>query len=219
MNNGRKKISMQFSWKSVVIACLFLAALFLFALIANEVVNEKEEVIDKIVSSYFLQHSNVGLINAMRYVSFFGSAYFLFPSYVVLAVYFILKKRTHLAVAISTVGLSSYFLEQAMKHFFHRKRPSLPVIKSLTTYSFPSGHTFSSFIFCSILGYLIWHSALPVNTKRLIMVLLLLVPFIIGLSRIVLNVHYVSDVVAGFCLGVVWIITCSWILIKLNIAQ
>lgn len=219
MNNGRKKISMQLSWKSVIVACVFLTALFLFAFIANEVVNEQEDAIDKIVSSYFLQHSGTQLINVMRCVSFFGSAYFLFPAYIILAAFFIIKKNLRYALAVCTVGLSSYLTEQGMKHFFHRNRPTLPVIKSLTTYSFPSGHTFSSFIFCSIAGYLIWQSTLSLNSKRLLMVLLLFVPVIIGLSRIVLNVHYVSDVAAGLCLGVVWITICFWVLRKLNIAR
>ena len=100
-----------------------------------------------------------------------------------------------------------------LKHFFHRHRPPLPIIKGVSGYSFPSGHALSSFIFFSILMYLAWNEPMPQARKYAVMVFLFFCPLAIGLSRVVLNVHYATDVTGGFCLAIVWVIL-SFIILK-----
>ena len=73
-------------------------------------------------------------------------------------------------------------------------------------YSFPSGHSFSSFVFCSIAAYLICNGTLSYLWKSGITFLLLSFSLAIGLSRLVLNVHYATDVTASFLLAVIWLI-------------
>jgi len=93
-----------------------------------------------------------------------------------------------------------------LKQFFHRHRPQLPIIKGISGYSFPSGHSLSSFVFCAILIYLLWKGAMHISTKIALTILLVLCPLLIGLSRIILNVHFATDVIGGFCLAAIWVI-------------
>jgi undecaprenyl-diphosphatase len=60
--------------------------------------------------------------------------------------------------------------------------------------------------FYGLLIYLVWRNIQNKTVKWLITILLLLIIFFIGLSRIYLRVHYPTDVMAGFCLGVIWLI-------------
>jgi len=107
-----------------------------------------------------------------------------------------------------------------LKELFHRQRPDLPLIKSIaSTYSFPSGHALSSFIFCSIVIDLIWESASGRVWKWLFSILLLLFSFTIGISRIVLKMHYATDVIAGFCLGIAWVIISFRVIKKINFKE
>ena len=75
-----------------------------------------------------------------------------------------------------------------------------------TGYSFPSGHSITSIVFYGYLVYLIYKY---INNKKikipLMIFLILLIPTI-GLSRIYLGVHYTSDVLCGFLLGIVYLI-------------
>jgi undecaprenyl-diphosphatase len=103
-----------------------------------------------------------------------------------------------------------------LKEYFHRKRPDLPVIRSLHNYSFPSGHALSSFIFCSVLIYLIWKGGMRNVWKWILSVLLILFSICIGISRIVLRYHYPTDVIAGFCLALAWVILSLWLERKLT---
>src|SRR5215471_13373397 len=152
----------------------------------------------------------------MRVFTFFGTIQFLIPAYAFLVAWFVSKKKYRIATDIAIVSISSSALMFALKDYFHRARPELPIIKSFSTYSFPSGHALCSFIFCSILIYLIDVSGVKGIWKWIFSLLLLLFSFIIGVSRIILRMHYPTDVIAGFCLGIVWVILCFWLLKKIN---
>ncbi|MHA4810891.1 phosphatase PAP2 family protein, partial [Flavitalea flava] len=130
--------------------------------------------------------------------------------------YFLIKKNKRYALFITILVLSSTGLMAALKQVFHRQRPQIPIIKGLTTYSFPSGHTLSAVIFCSIVGYLVWDSKMRPIWKGLLIAVLLLLALIVGFSRIALNVHFATDVIAGFCLGVLWVILSFWFMKRWN---
>ena len=216
MQTQKEKLVKQISLKILAVAGLFLLSLFVFAYIADEAVLEHEDVFDNNVHAFFLAHSTPGFIQLMRDFTFLGSSYFLLPAYIVLILFFVIKKRYRYAIDISIIALSSFFLMQLLKQVFHRKRPDLPIIKGITSFSFPSGHSLSSFIFCSIVAYLVCNSAIRTIYKAMLTILLLLLAVTIGISRVVLNVHYATDVIAGFCLGVMWVILSFWIIRKIN---
>lgn len=102
---------------------------------------------------------------------------------------------------IFSLGLTSLMGEGIIKHAVKRVRPchSLEddeqLIKKPKYYSFPSGHTASSFSVVSVVVF----SQCPFY----VIVPIFLVASIIGFSRVYLRVHYLTDVVVGFFLGIV----------------
>ncbi len=220
MKNKIKKLLGLISLELLVVVALFIGSLFIFALIAHEVVYENEDVFDQKTFSFLSSYSSDGFFNIMKFFTFFGSIQFLLPAYILLVLYYFIKKKFRYCIDITIISLSSTGLMFALKEFFHRHRPDLPLIKSIaTTYSFPSGHALSSFIFCSTLIDLIWEGTLRPVWKWLFSILLLLFSFTIGISRIVLKMHYATDVIAGFCLGVVWVIISFRVVKKINFKQ
>ena len=113
---------------------------------------------------------------------------------------------------ISLIALSSTGLMLALKNITHRHRPELSIIKGITNYSFPSGHALSAFIFCGIFVYITWHSQLAPYLKWLYSILLFMFGTMIAFSRIILKVHYPTDIIASFCLGIVWTVTSLWLM-------
>ena len=216
MDKQSKWLLQRISLELLVLAALFLGSLFIFAYIAHEAVFEREDVFDTRVHTYLLAHTTPELIEVAKGFSFIGSSLFLLPTYILLIGILIIFQRKRYALDISIVALSSFLMMQLLKQVFHRKRPNLPIIKAIHTYSFPSGHALSSFIFCSILAYLVWQGKARTVYKWVLTVLLLLLAVAIGISRIVLNVHFATDVIAGFCLGVMWATLSFWIIRKIN---
>ncbi len=200
--------------KLVLVSVAFLASMFAFAVLAHEIVFENEDKFDYRVAEFLQSRVDGQLISFMRIITFFGSTYFLLPAYVMLVAWLFFKHQKREAINIIIIAVSSEVVLFALKATYQRIRPDLPILRSLKTYSFPSGHALSSFIFCSILAYLVWESGLRRAYKGIIISLLLVLSVLVGISRIILRMHYATDVIAGFCLGIAWVIFSFWIMKK-----
>ncbi len=211
-----RKVVEIISLKVLLVGILFILSLFFFALIAHEAVLENEKVFDDKVFAFFSSISTQSFISTMKFFTFFGSSLFLLPAYFVLVGYLLFRKKFRYAIDISIIGIISTALIFTLKQVFHRQRPDLPIIKGITTYSFPSGHALSSFIFFSILIFIIQYGNWKKVYKWIMTFLLLIFSITIGVSRIALRAHYPTDVIASFCLGIVWVIVSLWLLSKIN---
>ena len=108
-----------------------------------------------------------------------------------------------LSLAVSTGGTILFtFLG---KLAFHRPRPAEAVLLE-NSYSFPSGHASIAVGFYGFLGYLWIRSATGIRPGINRSLVTLIVILAIGLSRIVLGVHYLSDVWAGYLVGAGWLV-------------
>ncbi|MEO6731375.1 MAG: phosphatase PAP2 family protein [Ferruginibacter sp.] len=194
------------SSRQIVALLLLIIALTVFCLLSHEVVIENEDWFDSRVFTFFKSYSLPWIVNIFRCISFFGSDYFLLPAYVILVVTVFFKSDKAAAIDIALLGIGSTLLLFGLKTAFARVRPPFPLLIALKNYSFPSGHAVSSFIFFSVLAWLVWNTGIPQKWKWLVSFLLLLLIMAIGVSRIVLRYHYASDVVAGFSLGMVCMI-------------
>ena len=206
----------QISLQTITVSTLFLGSLLAFTYIANENVTEHETKFDENVISYVAVHTTPLLVKTMQIITFFGSIQFLLPCYILIITYFLLKRNKKTAINIAVIALSSTSAVFLLKQLFQRNRPGLPLIENAVGYSFPSGHSLSSFVFCSILAYILWSSSLKKVWKYAASVLLLLFSISIGVSRIILNVHFATDVIAGFCLGIIWVLVSFWIMNKIQ---
>lgn len=107
--------------------------------------------------------------------------------------------------SLGVIGISGIF-NSLIKLLFMRERPTLEHLVTEHSYSFPSGHSTASMV---LYGTLIFFVPLFIqNTylKRGVQVLLGICIVLIGMSRIYLGVHFPSDIVGGFSLGLGWLL-------------
>ncbi len=96
-----------------------------------------------------------------------------------------------------------------LKTFFARPRPELGVFTE-TSFSFPSGHAAGSVASLAMMVYVLWRVGwLKAPSASLLAVT---VVFLVGLSRIYLVEHYLSDVLAGYLVGAMWSIGAIWLI-------
>ncbi len=106
-----------------------------------------------------------------------------------------------LNLLLSTIG------NTVLKLIFLRERPSdFPLIQE-SGYSYPSGHSMISMAYYGFLIYIVWQTDWSKKAKIIFSICLGLIIFLIGCSRIYLRVHYPSDVVAGFAISFVYLLT------------
>ena len=129
---------------------------------------------------------------------------------------YLLFKNWKRALEIAAIGIGGFVVNYLMKLSFHRLRPPNPLIDKLENFSFPSGHATSAFIFYGLLTYLVWKTRIPKFNKFIIGTMLISFSLLIGFSRIYLRVHYLSDVLAGICIGFAWLILTVWLFEKLK---
>ena len=184
-----------------------ILALFVFAVITDEIILEKEEYIDLYVFHFFqkfiIKDSLTGFMYAITQLS---SAPFIKIAYPFLLVLLLLFKMYRKAIFISAAGVGGLLLIYGMKMFFARPRPPYPLVYKEESFSFPSGHATFGFIFYGTLAYFIWLTNLPKMWKYIAMTFLIALSLTIGFSRVYLRVHYPSDVLGGFCLGYSWLL-------------
>ena len=108
-------------------------------------------------------------------------------------------------------------LNDLLKAAFARPRPDIvtPAARVFTT-SFPSGHAALSAITYLTVGVLLARSQSSFRMGIYFMSLAAFLSVLIGISRIYLGVHYPTDVLGGWCIGVAWAIACWTIAVRLQ---
>jgi undecaprenyl-diphosphatase len=114
------------------------------------------------------------------------------------------------AGALIGAGLGSTILKQ----LFGRARPDVVEhLVDVSTLSFPSGHSLLSAVAYPTLGVLLARVVKTRSLKLYCMGVALLLMVLVGFSRVYLGVHYPSDVLAGWCLGLAWSIV-VWMIVR-----
>ena len=108
-------------------------------------------------------------------------------------------------------------LNAGLKQVFQRTRPvwDEPLV-TLSTASFPSGHAAGTTVFWGFVCVAAWSLPAPRWVKRVLLVVAPMMVLLTALSRVYLGAHYVSDVLAGIAEGVVWVVVCTGLKLRLN---
>jgi undecaprenyl-diphosphatase len=185
----------------------FFLSLALVVIIVKRIVLLKSQWVDTVVFDFLKQHVSRTNTSVLNTITQLGSHYFLIPAFLVLLAHsYFIKKDKWLAIRIAAISISSVLLMLFLKFIFQRPRPLLPLLNEARGLSFPSGHAFMSFSFFGLLIYIIYEEMKNVWLKWTIIFLISCLILSIGLSRIYLRVHYASDVIAGLCMGFMWIV-------------
>ncbi|MET0394136.1 MAG: phosphatase PAP2 family protein [Chitinophagaceae bacterium] len=190
----------------VVISLLLFAAVIAVIVFLVRGRMRKYKPADLAVFDRIKPWTNARTSRVMLFITLLGKHQFLIPANLILIVYFLLvSPHSWLSIRVAAIALSSLALMFLLKHLFRRKRPLPPLLQAARGLSFPSGHAIMAVTFYGLLMYIVAHTV-PVGWLRwLSTVLLALLIVLIGFSRIYLRVHYASDVLAGFIIGLLWL--------------
>jgi undecaprenyl-diphosphatase len=119
-------------------------------------------------------------------------------------------RRTALFVFAASTG--GWLLNALLKEAFQRPRPGVvPHLHEVMTLSFPSGHAMTSAAVYLTLGALLMRVADRKATRIYCMASAMLLAGLVGSTRVYLGVHYPTDVLAGWIVGLSWALLC-WLI-------
>ncbi|HII94964.1 MAG TPA: phosphatase PAP2 family protein [Candidatus Methanofastidiosum sp.] len=119
---------------------------------------------------------------------------------ILLSVFLLRRYCKKFALFFSMTILVDALVLLVLKEIIMRPRPLNGII-SKTDFSFPSGHTADAVVFFGFLTYLIMHKSESRAIKGITISISSFMILLIGFSRIYLNVHWLTDVIGGFALG------------------
>jgi undecaprenyl-diphosphatase len=145
------------------------------------------------------------LITMIKAVTWLGSDGVLWAVIGGAAIILAIRKRWRLAIYLLVTGAGALVLDPLLKSLVGRLRPVVahPLAHG-TGDSFPSGHSLGSIV-CYGAVLLVFLPAARGRWKPAFVTLVVALVALIGISRILLGVHYVSDVVGAWALGIAWL--------------
>lgn len=188
--------------KKINFILAFLIILFVF--LVCEVISNNIFIYDNTIYNIIIETFKSDTITKiLKFITQFGSAlYFTIVSFILIV---LIKNKKNKLLIPSNVLLVTV-INLIIKEIIKRPRPNVTRLVKESGYSFPSGHSMTSLAFYGFLIYLIYKNIQNKYLKWTLIILLTLLIFLIGFSRIYLGVHYASDVIAGFLAGAIYLI-------------
>jgi membrane-associated phospholipid phosphatase len=161
------------------------------------------------IGKWFLAHATEDSNDFFFIMTQLGSVWAISAGSFLLAGWLVWRKRfASLVALLASVG-GGILLNMLLKNIFLRPRPDfVNAFYHETGYSFPSGHSMMSVLFYGMAAYLLanqlktWKWRVWLGTSAFTLSLL------IGLSRLALGVHFLTDVLGGWGAGGTWLMTC-----------
>ncbi|MCJ0904954.1 phosphatase PAP2 family protein [Rhodococcus sp. ARC_M6] len=123
----------------------------------------------------------------------------------VLTITLLMCSRRVDALLVAGSMLTGLLVMTGLKHIFTRTRPPIPErLIEIDSYSFPSGHAMMTAILATVVAAVIVRLTLPRLVKVTMLAMLAVYTVAVGLSRVYLAAHWMTDVLAGWAFGVIW---------------
>jgi membrane protein DedA with SNARE-associated domain len=194
-----------------ILTLAFVYVLALFAGVVEDLITSDPIVAADIrIANLFLVSRSDALTHVFTWITLLGKSQVILAFILIsVTLLWLWRKNDYILPLFIAVAGSEAFTSLG-KLAFHRPRPETALYAE-HSFSFPSGHSTIAVAFYGFLAYLLMRSAQSWSRKVNILFATLLLIAAIGLSRLYLGMHYVSDVWSGYLVGAMWlIIAVSW---------
>ena len=199
---------------------ILVTALLVFTYVAKEVVSGESKGFDEMTLNYLrhdgkiMEDEQTWLTGMMIDITALGGTTIIFMITAAVVFYLLIQKQYEFMWLILIATIGGAILSFGLKELFARERP--PLIYHLLTVkslSFPSGHAMMSSVVYLTQGALLAKVQSNKNLRVYILLVAIILVFLIGISRIYFGVHYPTDVLAGWSVGLAWASLC-WLAVK-----
>lgn len=188
---------------------LAAGALWLFGWLASEVLEQEMVGLNSAVLLWIHGHATPGLESLAFFLSWLGSFY---GSTIVVLLFggaLLMRRRTIDVFALAAIVGGATVLTYTLKEVFRQVRPQVfPPLAIETSFSFPSGHSLTSFCLWGFIAAWIVMQAPRELWRWAAAAAAVGVAVMIAASRMYLGVHWPTDVTAGMLIAIFWVAVC-----------
>ena len=184
---------------------LLVACLVVLGSIAEGIRSQEVFALDTWATPFLHGIASPGLDAFMNLLTDLGSILVLPVIFLAIQAGLLWRRRYRAGVFLLAASIGSLVIQGTMKLFFARPRPQLPYAHVLPDYSFPSGHTMNAVVVYGAIALILW-SILGRRAGLIAILIAALLAVGVGISRIYLGYHYLTDVVGGILAGVAWLV-------------
>ena len=193
--------------------------LLIILLITAKVIAGRELYIDKLAYHLFIEKlRNDKLTTFMKLATKLSNPEVMIVI-AIISILFCIKliknKKLSLGIILNLAGIT--IINQILKFIFRRERPTGYRLIEMSGYSFPSGHAMASLAFYGLLIYITKRLVKNKYLKILLITLNIAIIILIGVSRIYLGVHYLSDVLTGYSISIIYLLITTKLLNKYKV--
>lgn len=161
---------------------------------------------DHAVNAWFQNERHPGFTTLLGAVTVAGGPLGMALLVALVAAGLLLRKHRDSAVFVMAAAAGGALLNLGLKMIFERVRPpAATAIAVAKGYSFPSGHAMGSFIVFGAIAYVVLRQPFRWKVKSAWLAMLVTAVLLVGLSRVYLGVHWISDIAGGWSAGAVWL--------------
>lgn len=183
-----------------------VAALTMFVELTDEIgADEELGAFDERLAGALREHVSSTTLEAFALITHLGDREWTIALGALVAVFFCVRRWwLHALVWVLATGVGGLLI-RVLKNSFERARPIHEhALTDTASWSFPSGHAAGAVFVYGMLGYIVLRHAPSIWQIPIALATLTLIVFV-GFSRVILQVHYLSDVLAGFAVAGAWV--------------
>lgn len=188
--------------KITILLMLVIISSSLFCYLGMNYNNAKFTALDNAMVQFMVDHTEKEITVLMNFFTFFGTIGGV--SLILLLMIFI----SHFNKKIITAGviiIAEYLINGILKNIYMRPRPPVARLTLAEGYSYISGHSAVSLVMSVILINVFVCNMKHKRIKNILYVFLVIMPFLIAISRLYLRAHYFTDVIGGWLVGIVYL--------------
>lgn len=191
--------------KSKIALGLFLVSIVVAPYLTLSVKGNADLDTDRSIANFITMIFPEQTIAFFKVIEIFGEELGIAIVGIPIIIWLALKKRNYFGALTILIAVAvGNEVSKLIKNFIQRPRPRLEHFSDAEGFGFPSGHAMVGATLYIVVAYFIFKELQRSSLKWLVGLLFLFMMGLVGASRIVLQVHYATDVISGFAFAYIW---------------
>ncbi|WP_280232841.1 phosphatase PAP2 family protein [Nocardia cyriacigeorgica] len=188
-------------WVAIVLAVVAVALTWFV------VVGDAERLVDVPIMDWVIAHRSDALTPAVEVVTHSGGTIAMWSAALLACAVLAWRRQWPELALVAVTGAGSAVLIPLLKSVVDRERPPMADrLVTVNSHSFPSGHSLGSVVVVGVIAFVVAVGLRRRGPRRIVVGAAATFVVLVGLSRVYLGVHWPTDVLAGWTIGLLWLI-------------